>query len=110
MSDTIRTVTLAAAREKARQHRALVKQGIDPVATRRAATSAASAEQRAQRTFSEVAAQYIAQHETSWKNAKHHAQWAATLRTYAEPVIGKLLVRDVRAPSDMDRENAVISS
>src|ERR1700694_336413 len=38
------TVTWAEARDKARQHRALVRQGIDPVASRRAANSAASAE------------------------------------------------------------------
>ena len=91
------TVPLAEAREKARQHRALVKQGVDPIASRRAASSAASAERQAQKTFSEVAAQYIAQHEKSWKNAKHQAQWAATLRTYAEPSIGRLLVRDIRS-------------
>jgi len=90
------SVTLAAAREKARQHRSLAEEGADPIATRRALRSAASAEHLAQRTFTEVAAQYIAQHEKSWKNAKHQAQWAATLRTYAEPSIGKLLVRDIR--------------
>jgi hypothetical protein len=78
-------VTLAEGCDKARQHRALVKQGIDPIASRRAASSAASAERLAQKTLSEVAAQYIAPHEKSWKNAKHQAQWAATLRTYAEP-------------------------
>lgn len=91
------TVPLAEAREKARQHRALVKEGVDPIASRRAASSAASAERQAQKTFSEVAARYIAQHEKSWKNAKHQAQWEATLRTYAEPLIGKLLVRDIRS-------------
>ena len=91
------TVPLAEAREKARQHRALLQQGVDPIESRRAASSAASAERQAQKTFSEVAAQYIAQHEKSWKNAKHQAQWAATLRTYAEPSIGKLLARDIRS-------------
>lgn len=91
------TVPLAEAREKARQHRALVKQGVDPVAARRAANSTASAERQAQKTFSEVAARYIVQHEKAWKSAKHQAQWAATLRTYAEPSIGKLLVRDIRS-------------
>jgi len=90
------SVTLAAAREKARRNRSLADEGADPVAARRALRSAASAEQLAQRTFTEVAAQYIAQHEKSWKNAKHQAQWTATLRTYAEPSIGKLLVRDIR--------------
>ena len=90
------TVSLADAREKARQHRTLVDDGIDPIARRRAANSAASAERQAQKSFAEVAEQYIAQHEKSWKNAKHRAQWAATLQTYADPSIGKLLVRDVR--------------
>ena len=90
------SVTLATARDKARRHRSLAEEGGDPLAARRALRSAASAEQLAQRTFTEVAAQYIAQHEKSWKNAKHQAQWAATLRTYAEPSIGKLLVRDIR--------------
>jgi integrase len=90
------SVTLAEARDQARQHRALAQDGIDPIAARQASRSAAFAEQQAQKTFSEVAAQYIAQHERSWKNAKHQGQWAATLRTYAEPVIGRLLVRDIR--------------
>jgi integrase len=90
------SVTLADARDKARQQRAFVSDGIDPVAARQALRSAASARQLEQKTFSEVAAQYIAQHEKSWKNAKHQAQWASTLRTYAEPSIGKLLVGDIR--------------
>ena len=41
------------------------------------------------------AVQYIAQHAQTWKNAKHEAQWASTLKTYAEPTIGLLLVRDI---------------
>jgi len=91
------TVTLTEARDKARKQRALMKEGVDPVAVRRATLSVALAERQAQKTFSDVAAQYIAQHEKSWKNAKHGAQWTSTLRTYAEPSIGKLLVRDIRA-------------
>lgn len=90
------TVTLAEARESVREHRKLLKEGVDPVAARQAARSAATAERLAQKTFSELAAEYIAQHEKSWKNAKHSAQWTATLNTYAEPSIGKLLVRDIR--------------
>jgi hypothetical protein len=43
--------------------------------TRRALRSAALAEEQAQKTFSEVAAQYIAKQAKSWKNAKHQAQW-----------------------------------
>jgi integrase len=96
------SVTLAQARDKARRQRALAQDGIDPIAAREASRSAVLAEQQAQKAFSEVAAQYIAQHEKAWKNAKHQAQWVATLRTYAEPVIGKLLVRDIRATHVID--------
>jgi len=90
------TVTLAAAREKARQLRAIVSDGSDPIAMIQARQSAARAERQTLKTFSQVAEQYIAQHEKSWKNAKHQTQWASTLRTYAEPSIGKLLVRDIK--------------
>ena len=89
------SVPLAEARENARRHRAQVEKGVDPISLRRAAVSAASVERLSQQTFASVAAQYIAQHDKSWKNEKHAAQWASTLRTYAEPVIGSLLVRDV---------------
>lgn len=89
------SVTLAEARHKARRHRAQVAEGSDPISLRRAAVSAAAADRMSQRTFAEVAAQYIEKHEKSWKNEKHAAQWASTLQAYAAPVIGQLLVRDV---------------
>ena len=38
-----------------------------------------------------------AQHSASWKNQKHSAQWTVNLQTYAHPVIGNLLVRDITA-------------
>ena len=63
-------VTLAEAREKARGQRAKVEQGADPILARRAAQSAAAAERNLQQTFATVAADYIAQHEKSWKNEK----------------------------------------
>jgi hypothetical protein len=89
------SVPLAQAREMARAHRANVELGADPISVRRAAQSAAAAERNSQQTFASVAVQYIDQHAKSWKNTKHQAQWVSTLRTYAEPVIGSLFVRDV---------------
>ena len=38
---------------------------------------------------------YIEAHRAGWRNAKHAAQWAATLASYAEPIIGTLPVRAV---------------
>jgi integrase len=89
------SVPLAEARERARTHRTKVEQGADPISVRRAAHIAAAADRNSQQSFASVAAQYIAQHAKSWKNKKHEAQWASTLRRYAEPVVGTLLVRDV---------------
>lgn len=89
------TVTLADARERARTHRTAVSQGTDPITVRIAAQSAAAAERAAQQNFASVAADYIRSNEKAWTNAKHAAQWTSTLRTYVEPVIGKMLVRDV---------------
>lgn len=89
------SVTLAEARERARIHRATAEQGADPISLRAAARSAADAKRNAQQTFSTVAAQYISQHEKTWKNAKHAAQWTSTLHKHAHPVVGSLLVSDV---------------
>ena len=89
------SVTLAEAREKARTHRAQVQEGADPISLRMAAHSAAAEKRSARQTFSAVAANYIAQHEGTWKSAKHAAQWAFTLQTYADPIIGALAVADI---------------
>lgn len=89
------TVTLAEAREKARQYRTTTIEGGDPISARRDTLSAAAAQRAALQTFSSVALQYIARHEKSWKSKKHGAQWASTLETYATPVVGQVPVRDV---------------
>ena len=86
------SVTLAGAREAARAVRAKIAEGIDPVAERQAIKSALSAQQAKRITFEDAAKQYVAANEKAWKNAKHRAQWMATIETYAFPAIGKLEV------------------
>lgn len=88
-------VTLAQAREKARQARETIRQGIDPVQERRDKESALRAAQAKAITFKEAALAYIAAHESGWRNAKHGQQWRNTLDAYAYPGIGALHVRDV---------------
>ena len=46
-------------------------------------------------TFNQAAEAYIKANRTAWKNAKHAAQWEATLATYAEPVFGDFAVTAV---------------
>ncbi len=72
-------VTLARARESAREARDLIRRGIDPIAAGRLAREALRAEPGITMTFRKSATAYIAAHEASWKNPKHRDQWAATL-------------------------------
>jgi integrase len=91
-------VTLAGAREAARAAREKIKSGIDPIEEGRAARNALSAARAIALTFEQCADAYISVKESEWANAKHASQWRNTLVTYAFPIIGKMLVRDVEQP------------
>jgi hypothetical protein len=88
-------VTLATARDKARKVREDIEGGIDPIERKRSVIARLQAARANEKTFEEASSAYIATHQDSWKNAKHKAQWGSTLQTYAYPVIGRLLVRDI---------------
>jgi integrase len=90
------SVPLATAREKAREARELIRQGVDPIERQRAAQSALRAAVASALTFEETARAYIKTHESGWRNAKHGQQWRNTLETYAYPKMRGLLVRDVQ--------------
>jgi len=89
------STTLAKAHQKARERRAEVEQGIDPVAQKKAAKSLARAAQSKILSFDKAAEAYVKAKEKEWRNAKHGSQWTATLKTYAYPVMGKLAVSDI---------------
>lgn len=89
----LRDVPLAEAREAARKLRNQLREGISPLEQRRERQALAlNAEGR---TFDAVASLYIDAHKAGWKSAKHAAQWASTLRTYASPVIGNMSVGSI---------------
>ena len=88
-------VTLALAREKARQARELIEQGSDPILTRERAQSQLRAAQAGTINFMQAAEKYIQAKSPEWRNPKHKAQWAATLEKYAFPTIGTLDVKDI---------------
>ncbi|WP_428489544.1 tyrosine-type recombinase/integrase [Rhodopila sp.] len=93
------SLSFAEARAKAAASMALVKSGVDPLARKEAVAVAAKAEKRSAAakaiTFRTAADQYIAAHESGWRNQKHREQWANTLRDYVHPAIGSLPVGDV---------------
>jgi integrase len=90
----LHTVTLAEAREKARQARHLRLDGIDPIEAKRAARAQAQLDAAKAMTFKQCADAYIASHRAGWRNAKHAGQWETTLATHAE-AIGKLPVQAI---------------
>ena len=83
-------VTLADARQLAAKYRAFVKEGKDPIIERDREKAANSPDDVP--TFSGCREAYIKAHAPAWSNPKHAQQWTNTLKTYAEPVIGKLPV------------------
>lgn len=91
----IRDVSLAEARNAAREARRLRRAGIDPIDAKRERKIAARLDAARATTFSQCAAAYIENHRASWSNPKHAAQWELTLRTYAYPVLGNLPVAAV---------------
>lgn len=82
-------VSLADAWERARRALDGIRNGVDPVADRRAKQAAVVW------TFKACALAYIDTHAPSWKNAKHGQQWRNTLETYVYPVFGDKHVKDV---------------
>lgn len=85
---SLRLVSLAEAREKARHYRKIAREGGDPIAAKRKAQTAIP-------TFAEAAQRVHADHSKAWRNGKHEAQWINTLSKYAFPVIGARRVDQV---------------
>jgi integrase len=88
-------IPLATARQLRDHHRALLKQGIDPLEHKKAEKAAKATERAKAITFKEAATRYIAANRAGWKNIKHADQWDATLETYAYPTIGALPVQSI---------------
>lgn len=88
---SLKSVSLADAREAALLMRKKIAQGIDPVAERKQ-------ERQVIPTFRKAAELVHEEHEKAWKNGKHQKQWLATLMTYAFPKMGALPVNDIEGP------------
>ncbi len=91
----VHSVTLADAREAARDARRLLLAGIDPIDARAARKMQARLEAARGISFKECATAYIAAHEAGWSSATHRKQWPATLQSYVYPLIGDLAVAEV---------------
>ena len=89
------TVTLAQARDKAREARDMIERGVDPVAERQAAKAALNAAAGRGLSFEKATESYLKAKLDAFRNAKHRQQWENTLAQYAQPVLGKMMVQDI---------------
>ena len=77
--------TINEARQKALQARNELKNGKNPLQARKASKVTLASEKV---TFIEFANACIEMKRPEWRNAKHGAQWAYSLETFAYPIIG----------------------
>lgn len=91
----LHTIPLADARQKAQDCRQLRLAGKDPIEERKAQRLTEQLEAARSRTFRQCAETYIGAHESTWKSAKHAAQWASTLEAYVYPIFGDLSVQAI---------------
>jgi hypothetical protein len=73
-------VGLEEARQRAAACRRQLRDGVDPIESKRQSILSARLERARQLTFGECCEKYIDAHRAGWRNAE---QWASTLRTYA---------------------------
>lgn len=88
-------VTLSQAREKAREYKEQIKNGIDPVQERLDARSRLLAAQAKAVTFEDLAAGYIERKGKEYKTAKQLQKLTSHMETYAFPYIGKMAITDI---------------
>ncbi|RJG52161.1 site-specific integrase [Sphingobium terrigena] len=87
---SVSKVSLATARERAREIRTWVELGLDPIFERRKV--------RGIPTFRQASARVIAANSKTWRNEKHEKQWLQTLETYVFPQIGDFQVHEITGP------------
>jgi integrase len=90
--------SLKEARERARQARQLLADGIDPLANKHATKQAAKLAEQRKLTFREAAQKYFDQNESKWRSAKHRDQFLSTLGAHVFDVLGDMDVAVIDTP------------
>jgi integrase len=79
----LHTRGLAEARAEAKRLRQLLLDGIDPLEHRRKGIEARAVQASKDKTFGQVAGEYLKAHQDDWQNRKHARQWQASLMVEA---------------------------
>jgi integrase len=91
----LHTVDLGLARDKARQARQLLLDGIDPLEQRRARKSQEAIKAAKLQTFDQARDAFVLKMGIAWKNRHHARDWVSSLERHVTPVIGALPVADI---------------
>ena len=94
-------VSLSNARDKAREYRKNLSEGIDPIAERKRKKLEQAAIRARQITFAQVAAEYLSKKSQEYKTPKQTQKLKGILSNYVLPHLGALLI------SDIDHEHIV---
>lgn len=84
-----------AARDKAREAKAKLEAGIDPIAERKATQAALIAAARRGMTFAEAWEKFAAEKIKEFSTDRYREQWQRTVEIYALPDLGKMAVQDI---------------
>jgi integrase len=84
-----------AARDKAREAKAKLEAGIDPIAERKATQAALIAGARRGMTFAEAWGKFAAEKIKEFSTDRYRKQWQRTVEIYALPDLGKMAVQDI---------------
>jgi integrase len=112
------TITLAEARERARQYRIALLDGKDPLDQRKQQRTAEATEAAARKaeeakggkTLADVLDSYLAVHSTKWTNDRHRREWEQSLRRHALPVIGDVRIDKIETAHVMKTLEPIWSS
>ena len=91
-------VSLALARDGAREAREMIRRGVDPVEERGARRQALKLAQATALSFSEAARQCHQTKVPEFRNVKHQADWMSSIDRYVNPIIGDLPVASIELP------------
>jgi len=95
-------ISLAEARDRAKEMLNDIRVGIDPRLKKKEIQSQLIATMARSKTFKECAEAYMDSHASEYSNEKHRKQWRSTLSTYAYPIIGNMLVSEISMRNILD--------
>jgi integrase len=87
----LKDVTLKEALKKAREFHSVRDEGKDPLVVKRAGSVSGEVW-----NFEAATESYLAAHAPSWKHPRARQVWHSPIKKYAYPVIGKMLIDDIR--------------